>query len=182
MSPLNPIDPQPSTYGLNTKPLISILETPSTEKLSPPPSSSSSAPTLPLSATTNPCSAFYTHPPTRHSLEQLALKKESGSQVRIYEEDLEGLAGRRSSVEPSKLEERVWPGRNKRCGCEKRKGCTRKGCLGRLSKRERLIVKVALGMVLVGAMVGLGVGIAKAVGGGVWAGQNNQVDVGHTGT
>jgi hypothetical protein len=160
----------PPEYMKN--PLEAIVETSISEKLSPPgtPASSYAPSVATIPSSTNPCSAFYTHPTTRTSLEQLNTR--SGSHVRVYEEDLE--AGRRSGSGPCKVESRVWG----RQVCREKK-CQRKWNLwSKFSKKQKLLVKVILAMVVLGAMVGLGVGIAKAVGGGVWQSQNNQHPIG----
>ncbi|KAL4923880.1 uncharacterized protein BDV17DRAFT_295971 [Aspergillus undulatus] len=45
-------------------------------------------------------------------------------------------------------------------------------CLAGLSKRQRLWVKIAMAVVIVGSMVAVALGITAAVGGGVWSGHN----------
>jgi hypothetical protein len=175
------IGPPPPVYTKGNAPaLISILETPSTEKLACP-SSPSSYEEHHRVSTTNPCSAFYMHPPTRHSLEQLALKKESGSQVRIYDSDLEAAVRASSQIPRNKeAEERVWPGRQALQKWHRKSGKGYWNPMEGWSKRNKCIAKVLIGLLVVGAMVGLGVGIAVRTHSGVWSGQNNTVAVGHT--
>lgn len=48
------------------------------------------------------------------------------------------------------------------------------------SKRNKIIAKVIIALLVIGAMVGLGVGIAITTHSGVWSGQNNTVNVGYT--
>jgi predicted transporter len=41
-------------------------------------------------------------------------------------------------------------------------------CLGHLSKRNRIIVKILIGFLIVGIAVGVGLGVSKSLGYGVW--------------
>ena len=49
---------------------------------------------------------------------------------------------------------------------------------GKLNKKQKLWAKILVGLIIIGAAVGIGVGISKAVGGGVWKGINSQVPIG----
>lgn len=128
----------------------------------------------------HPFSAFYSHPTTRTSLEQH--KSESKVNIKIYEQDLE--AGSRivlSSDGPrTKKECTVWPGRHqlikKRREMEKNRGCNP---MRNLSKKQRLWVKILIAMIIVGAAVGLGIGISKATGSGVFKTTNSQASIGN---
>ena len=102
---------------------------------------------------TNPCSPFYSHHTTRTSLEQQMT--ESKTNIRIYEHDLESGS---QVVVPMRKESKVWPqtiGKRDLC-CQKRS----RNPMNRLSKKQALWVKVLIGLVIVGAAVGLGIGIA----------------------
>ena len=102
---------------------------------------------------TNPCSPFYAHPTTRTSFEQQ--KNESRINIRIYEHDLESGS---QVVVPMKREKNAWPKtvREKDLCCQKRS----LNPMRRLSKKQKMWVKVVIALVIIGAAVGLGIGIA----------------------
>ena len=101
----------------------------------------------------NPCSPFYSHPTTRTSFEQQ--KNESMTNIRIYEHDLE--AGSHVVI-PTKKERKASSESivKKDLCCQKRS----RNPMMRLSKRQRLWVKILIAFIVVGAAVGLGIGIA----------------------
>jgi len=128
----------------------------------------------------HPFSAFYSHPTTRTSLEQY--KSESKVNIKIYEQDLE--AGSRivpsSDISRTKTECTVWPGKRqlieKRMKMERNRGCNP---MRNLSKKQKLWIKILIAMVIVGAAVGLGIGISKATGSGVFKTTNSQTAIGN---
>lgn len=124
-----------STYGLST-----INQ--------PPTSTSEYDPT-----SRNPCSPFYSHPTTRTSFEQQ--KSESRTDIRIYEHDLESGS---QVVVPMKKESVGWPQniRRKDLCCQKRS----LNPMRTLSKKQKLWTKVVIILFIVGAAVGLGIGIS----------------------
>lgn len=128
----------------------------------------------------HPFSAFYCHPTTRTSFEQL--KCESNLRVQVHETDLEAGHSRRSS-EPSRKSRTVKAGGK---NALKKKGnplmCDRNRLnpMRKLNKRQKLWAKIFIALLIVGAAVGLGIGISKAVGGGVWKSVNEQAPIGHS--
>lgn len=46
------------------------------------------------------------------------------------------------------------------------------GCMAGMDKKKALWIKVLIAFVVVGAAIGVGVGISRAVGGGVWKNKN----------
>ncbi|MCJ1482944.1 hypothetical protein MMC06_003110 [Schaereria dolodes] len=136
------------------------------------------------STSTHPYSAFYSHPTTRTSFEQQ--KSESRVNIQIYEQDLEAgsrilpsLDVSRSTTNKEK-ECTVWPGRHqiiqKEMASKRRGG----GPWSRLSKKQRILAHILIALIIVGGAVGIGVGISKAVGGGVWKSINSQSQIGDT--
>ena len=117
-----------------------------------------------------PYSPFYKHPTTRTSLEQL--KSESKPYERGPSQDLEAGTRVRASADLN-------------TNCHRLSGWEQKlpkkhralGCLNGLTKRQRLVVKLLLAVLVIGGMVGIGLGISKAVGGGIWAshGQTSKI-------
>ena len=102
---------------------------------------------------TNPCSAFYSHPTTRTSFEQQ--KTESKTNIRIYEHDLESGS---QVVVPMKRESKALVekiGKKDLC-CQRRSF----NPMRRLSKKQKIWVKMIIALVIIGAAVGLGLGIA----------------------
>jgi hypothetical protein len=65
---------------------------------------------------------------------------------------------------------------------EKKQGCLTKprkrGCLSSLPPRQRLLVKILIGLAIIGAAVGIAVGISIRVGGGVWKDDNSTSTIG----
>lgn len=64
----------------------------------------------------------------------------------------------------------VWPSRDHwrqkaKDAKNKRRNCS---CLAHLSKRNRIIVKILIGLLVVGIAVGVGVGISKPLGASIW--------------
>jgi len=64
----------------------------------------------------------------------------------------------------------VWPGRDhwrRKAKANKmsRHNCN---CLANLSKRNRIIVKILIGVLIIGIAVGVGLGISKPLGAGIW--------------
>ncbi|KAI9880272.1 MAG: hypothetical protein M1830_004391 [Pleopsidium flavum] len=128
----------------------------------------------------HPFSAFYCHPTTRTSFEQL--KNESKTHIQVYEMDLEAAHSRKSLAQSREPKEcSVWPGRNtlKKQSLLACKG-NRWNPMRKLNKRQKLWAKILIALVIVGAAVGIGVGISKAVGGGVWKSANEQTQIGGT--
>lgn len=125
----------------------------------------------------HPFSAFYLHPTTRTSLEQH--KSESKDHLKVYEHDLEAGSQTFSSSET--------PRPTKGCGgaCRTKMGhqnlClqqTKRWSLFRnLSKTQILLVKILIALFIVGAAVGIGIGISKAVGAGVWKNDNSRTNI-----
>ncbi|CAK7565128.1 MAG: hypothetical protein SEPTF4163_003037 [Sporothrix epigloea] len=79
------------------------------------------------------------------------------------------INGRRSMGCRGLSESQVWPGQGhwKRKAREQRmnRSCS---CLSQLSKRNRLIVNLLIGLLIVGAAVGIGLGISKPLGAAIW--------------
>jgi hypothetical protein len=138
---------------------------------------------------TNPYSAFYKHPEARRSMDATASAPNSKVHldVGVYERDLESGSTQglplsvattqqaRVSVDGRVKECTMWPSRQ--TITERRKMSKRaKGCrlFGSLNSKQRLWAKIVIAMFIIAAAVGLGIGISKAVGGGIWKG--NQQD------
>lgn len=51
-------------------------------------------------------------------------------------------------------------------------------CLNGLTKKQKLVVKILIAIVVIGGMVGIGLGISKAVGGGIWKSNDQTSDIG----
>ncbi|MCJ1306447.1 hypothetical protein MMC25_000089 [Agyrium rufum] len=150
---------------------------------------------------THPFSAFYSHPTTRTSFEQL---KSTSRTAIISEKDLENglynpstndlsrehaLPSTSSSV-PSSMYKAptsnhntkpctVWPG-PKQLMQRSREMQRARVChpLRNLTQKQRLWAKILIALIIIGAAVAIGVGISKAVGGGVWKNNNEQTPIG----
>ncbi|KAF2474595.1 uncharacterized protein BDR25DRAFT_110184 [Lindgomyces ingoldianus] len=134
----------------------------------------------------NPFSAFYKHPEARRSMDGNPQESKTHLDVGVYERDLEaGLPLSAATTQQPKVsvdgrvkECTMWPSRQ--AMMEKKKQTKRaKGCnlFRNLNSKQRLWVKIIIALLVVGAAVGLGVGVSRAVGGGVWSGDghNHQI-------
>ncbi|KAJ8109577.1 hypothetical protein OPT61_g7363 [Boeremia exigua] len=141
----------------------------------------------------NPYSAFYKHPDARRSLDNVsAPQSKTHLEINTFERDLEAgaplSAATTQQLPKCSVDGRVrevkectmWPSRQ--AVLEKRKVHKRqKGCnlFQGLSTKQRLWIKIIIGLLVIGAAVGLGVGISRAVGGGVWAGEGRSKEIPH---
>ncbi|KAK2767542.1 hypothetical protein FQN54_003700 [Arachnomyces sp. PD_36] len=143
--------------------------------LSPTRTAQSLSPTTPAeeefdpSLDAKPYSPFYRHPTTRTSLEQLKSETKFG---RGCSQDLEAGTRIRMSGDMA-------------ANCHRLSGWNQKkptkhralNCLRGLTKGQRLAVKLIIAVVVVGGMVGIGLGISKAVGGGFWKSEGQASDI-----
>ncbi|KAI9683342.1 MAG: hypothetical protein M1829_005412 [Trizodia sp. TS-e1964] len=148
---------------------LSTIEEPARSIGSPSPS-----PPSPTQAPT-PLSPFYTYAPTRHSLDV----RKSSSKPSLYI-DIEAAPSSTPSLEFTQSKEcAMWPG--KQAIVAKQKSALRRGgChpLARLGRRTKLGVKILIALLIVSAAVGIGVGVTKAVGGGVWRSEGSTTTIG----
>ncbi|KAF2280889.1 uncharacterized protein EI97DRAFT_12002 [Westerdykella ornata] len=142
----------------------------------------------------NPFSPFYTHPDARRSWEeksQTPSQKPSKTNLHVVvmerettrddrdDRDLElgsHLSAATTAQQPKvSVDGRVkectmWPSRQAMLDKKRQNKQARSCSLFRnLSSKQRLWVKIVIGLLIVAAATGLGIGISKAVGGGVWA-------------
>ncbi|KAH0542221.1 hypothetical protein FGG08_003343 [Glutinoglossum americanum] len=129
----------------------------------------------------DPCasSPFYCHPTTRYSFE--VQKSEMKPIVSSEEVDLECGIGK-TSVECHNTPRKdcsVWPGKHtliaRRRQAKKRDMCNP---MRGLTKKQKLCMKILIALLVVAAAVGIGVGISRAVGGGVWKNNNETRPIG----
>lgn len=64
----------------------------------------------------------------------------------------------------------VWPGQEhwKRKAKAAKVNRSRCGCMARMSKRNRIIIQVLIGLLIIGIAVGVGLGVSKPLGAGIW--------------
>lgn len=125
----------------------------------------------------NPFSAFYKHPDARRSMDDPATQSKTHLDVNVYARDVEaGIPLSAATTQQPKVsvdgrvkECTMWPSRQavleKKKRTKRAKGCT---CFHNLTSKQRLWVKIGIALFIVAAAAGTGVGISKAVGGGVW--------------
>lgn len=132
-------------------------------------------------ASVHPFSPFYSHPTTRTSFDQRA--SESKVNIAVYQHDVESGSriAQSTDMPRSRKDCTVWPG-----STQKKSLCCQQGrrwnLLKNLSRRDKLLVKTVIALLVVGAAVGLGIGIAKATGTGIWRSDNSQSPIGHEGS
>ena len=127
----------------------------------------------------HPFSPFYSHPATRTSLEQK--KSESKVRFQLYEHDLESgsrvtQSSRNDPAQHRHTDDAVWPSdkvRKEQEAMVKSKEHSSYSPFKHLSRKQKVWVKILIAVVIVGAITGLGVGITKAVGGGVFRTDSN---------
>lgn len=137
----------------------------------------------------NPYSAFYKHPEARRSMDAAsAPQSKTHLDVVTFERDVEaGLPlstattqQPKSSVDGRVKECTMWPSRqaviDQRKTYKRTRGCN---LFKNLTSKQRLWAKIVIALLVVAAAVGLGVGISRAVGGGVWAGQGKSKEIPH---
>lgn len=141
----------------------------------------------------NPYSAFYKHPDARRSLDNAsAPQSKTHLEISTFERDLEAgaplSAATTQQISKISVDGRVrevkectmWPSRQ--AVLEKRKDHKRnRGCnlFQGLTSKQRIWIKIVIALLVIGAAVGLGVGISRAVGGGVWAGDGKSKEIPH---
>ncbi|KAF2876323.1 hypothetical protein BDV95DRAFT_222638 [Massariosphaeria phaeospora] len=169
---------KPVSFGATiegrTNPQVDLRSPPSND-------SNMSAPTekAPGFDSSNPYSAFYKHPDARRSTDGSAPPSKTHLGLTVQERDLEAgpplsaasTQQPKVSVDGRVKECTMWP--SKQAVMDKRKTSKRaRGCnlFKNLNSKQRLWVKIVIALIIVAAAVGLGVGISRAVGGGVWSG------------
>ncbi|KAF2185035.1 hypothetical protein K469DRAFT_169019 [Zopfia rhizophila CBS 207.26] len=134
----------------------------------------------------NPFSAFYKHPEARRSLDESAQHSNTHLDVSTYERDLEAgtplsaatTQNPKVSVDGRVKECTMWPSRQTMLDKKKASKRSRNCNLFRnLNSKQRLWAKIVIALFVVAAAVGLGVGISRAVGGGVWAGDGQSKQI-----
>ena len=198
--PINmPSTPPPALHKLQTSQTNSSSLAPHVHSPSgstPIDSETTPRPSLHEVNSSNPFSAFYSHPDLRRSLDGSRSnlgKDASKTNLNINIKDLEAqtpLSNATSRTQMSGKSPKVSvDGRVKECTVWPSKTTLREKALlakkhgpiktrwNRLSKKQRLWIKILIAMLIIGAAVGIGVGITKAVGGGVFASQGNSKQI-----
>lgn len=135
----------------------------------------------------NPYSAFYKHPEARRSLDASAHPIKTHLDVAVH--DLEtgvplsvaSTQQPKGSIDGRVKECTMWPSRQ--AVMDKRKSYQRKrgaAFFRNLTNKQRMWAKIIIALLVVAAAVGLGVGITRAVGGGVWAGDGKSKEIPHS--
>jgi hypothetical protein len=181
--PLSMSQPQ-----LQPQPQPALRSPPSTESTMSATSTDLAKKGMPLDSS-NPYSAFYKHPEARRSLDaSSAIQSKTHLDVHVAERDVEaGLPlstattqQPKSSVEGRVKECTMWPSRqavlDQRKTYKRARGCN---LFKNLTGKQRLWAKIVIALIVVAAAVGLGVGISRAVGGGVWAGDGKSKEIPH---
>ena len=139
----------------------------------------------------NPYSAFYKHPEARRSMDA-ASAPQSKTHLDVHtlalERDVEsGMPLSAATTQQPKVsvdgrvkECTMWPSRqavmDQRKVYKRQRGCN---LFKNLTSKQRLWAKIIIALLVVAAAVGLGVGISRAVGGGVWVGQGKSKEIPH---
>ena len=138
------------------------------------PTSTSPPSQVDYSAATSPYSAFYCHPTTRYSFD--VQKTECKPIIDVYTVDVEDLEQSRvrSYGSPKTGNCTVWPGqgakRNKFTSSTYRKRAWNP--MRGLQPKTRIWLKIIIALAIISAAIGIGIGISKAVGAGLWKNSN----------
>ena len=154
----------------------SYMPTPTATEPTPKRSSSSlsttSATLLPTPEKTHAVhTSSVVHPPSPHSLDHDPDSNDNGSNP--FDTDLEAIIptdSARCCRSKTRSDNQVWPG--KEHWRQKAKEAKRAGrmcaCMGSLSRRTRIAVKIAIGLLIVGIAVAVGFGVSKPLGAPIW--------------
>ncbi|KAL4804426.1 hypothetical protein BDV18DRAFT_31044 [Aspergillus unguis] len=164
-TPLEPDSPTKLTISVEEKaadPVTTLLSSPVLSTPPPPPIEEDYDPSIGA----KPHSPFYRHATPSSKLARLTSQRKRSRSVAITSPIDEAAANtpwhRLYDDEAlNRNESKLWM-RKKRYW----------DCLAGLSKGQRLMVKIALAVVIVGSMVAVALGITAGVGGGVWKGDN----------
>ncbi|EGO61687.1 hypothetical protein NEUTE1DRAFT_116190 [Neurospora tetrasperma FGSC 2508] len=93
-----------------------------------------------------------------------------------FESDIEAMVTNETCVKKSTTtkgattECQVWPGQDhwKQKAKDAKMNRHTCNCLAQMSKRNRIIVKVMIGLLVIGLAVGVGFGVSKPLGAGIW--------------
>ncbi|KAI1192054.1 hypothetical protein F5B17DRAFT_128242 [Nemania serpens] len=109
----------------------------------------------------------------------------SATTCRGFDTDMEGMKQAESTEQLREAyasgnrlnsDSSVWPGqahwREKALAAERKNRSCR--CMARLSKRTRIVVKLAIAFFIVGVAVGVGFGISKSLGARIWQPQDDR--------
>ncbi|KAL4739863.1 hypothetical protein BDV11DRAFT_214864 [Aspergillus similis] len=128
-----------------------------------------------------PYSPFYRHATPSSKLARLASQRKRSKSIPVgVGSPIGDIGGQRPPWQRLyDVEEGQTEGRDSRTKlklwAQKKKYCD---CLSGLSKGQRMAVKIAIAVLLVGSMVAVALGITAAVGGGVWRGENHTEQLG----
>ena len=137
----------------------------------------------------NPFSPFYDHAeaPTTLSLQEPPISKQNtkmSDSTKVYDSDLEAAWTESkanmldSAITKTKTKDcTVWPGQKALKDAKRAEKMNRRGeCwnpMRGMDAKKKFWLKVLIAMVLVGAAVGIGLGISRAVGAGIWKPQDH---------
>ncbi|KAL2822086.1 hypothetical protein BJX63DRAFT_378032 [Aspergillus granulosus] len=121
-----------------------------------------------------PYSPFYRHATPSSKLSRLTSQRKRSRSVGMVTSPIDDVEGgappwRRlyDDEATNTREPKLWVQEKRLCDC-----------LGGLSKRQRMVVKIAIAVLILGSMVAIALGITAAVDGGVWSGDRQQERIG----
>jgi hypothetical protein len=196
-------DQEKTTFGITVEPVSATESTLSQPPLHTQPSHLTETSSLPATPKeiekelSNPFSAFYNHEaPSRPSMDTSskqcsAANVNKNHHLSPYVHDLEaGSAGAisttttinmpKQSVDGRVRECTMWPSKQSLIDAEKERKKRKGGwwnAMCHMNKKQKMWFRVIVFLIIVAAAVGLGVGISRAVGGGVWAGNGQNKDI-----
>ncbi|KAL2870396.1 uncharacterized protein BJX67DRAFT_345472 [Aspergillus lucknowensis] len=124
-----------------------------------------------------PYSPFYRHATPSSKLGQLTSHRKCSRSVGMVTSPIDDVEGGGGGRPPpwQRLYDGERTGRESKLWVQEKRYCD---CLSRLGKKQRMAVKIAIAVVILGSMVAIALGITAAVGGGVWKGDHQQARLG----
>lgn len=171
------------TSTTSTDPNSTIIKTYTTTTTTNPPTSKYSTDTSSQAHTPNPSdyydptstdpfSPFYSHARASESSRRLrpipsnANEKDLEKGITIHTNPVQST----QSLPASNVDHNTKGKPSLLCKSEAR--IQRRGCFPNLTKKQRIMVQILIALLFIGAVTGLGVGVSKAMGTGIWKGEN----------
>ncbi|KAL2825887.1 hypothetical protein BJY01DRAFT_230001 [Aspergillus pseudoustus] len=117
-----------------------------------------------------PYSPFYRHATPSSKLSRLTSQRKRSRSVGMVTSPIDDVEGGVPAWQRL-YDDETRNTRESKLWTQERRYCD---CLSGMSKRQRMALKIAIAVVILGSMVAIALGITAAVGGGVWSGVHQQ--------
>jgi hypothetical protein len=161
------IEPRPASLAPSADPYVITPTKTDSSLIDAPPSPLSATSSIPSHKPANPFNNLYNH--SDESKTTTDLKQARGNVVDLEaQRDLSLVRTESSRPTCSNKEDSMWPSlKAQKAKAKQEKRAKSCNPLARMGKKQKLIATLVIAFFIIGAAVGIGVGISKAVGGGV---------------